>query len=200
MRGTGSFDLVVRDVEVPREWTFIRGGAPTVDEPLYRYPTLAYAAQVLAVVSAGVARAALDYAEEVGGGYAGITGAPKLADRPYYRIEVAQAEAELRSARAFFYEADRRGVAATVLAGRPATDAQNADLRLASAHLAKVCSDVVGRLVEISGTAPIYDRTPAAGPGRRRAGAQAARVPGPAVYDAAGAVLMGLPPTIPGFR
>jgi alkylation response protein AidB-like acyl-CoA dehydrogenase len=81
MRGTGSFDLVVRDVEVPREWTFIRGGRPTVDEPLYRYPLMAYASQVLAVVGAGVARAALDHAERAGAGYAGVTGAPKLADR-----------------------------------------------------------------------------------------------------------------------
>jgi hypothetical protein len=85
MRGTGSFDLVVRDVEVPREWTFVRGGQPTVDEPLYRYPNIAFAAQVLAVVGAGVARAALNHAEEVGAGYTGVTGAPWLADRPYYR-------------------------------------------------------------------------------------------------------------------
>jgi hypothetical protein len=45
-----------------------------VDEPLYRYPTLAYASQVFAVVGAGVARAALDYAEEVGAGYSGVSG------------------------------------------------------------------------------------------------------------------------------
>ncbi|MFF1613030.1 acyl-CoA dehydrogenase family protein [Amycolatopsis sp. NPDC058278] len=199
MRGTGSFDVVVRGVEVPREWTFIRGGEPTVDEPLYHYPALAYASQVLSVVSAGVARAALDYAKDVGGGYAGVTGAPKLAERPYYRIEVARAEAEFRSARAWFYDLSDE-VWQEVLAGRPATDAHNAELRLASAHLAKVCSDVVGRLVEISGTAPIHIGHPL----QDLAGD--ALVPkqhaflGPSVFDAAGAVLMGLPPTTPGFR
>lgn len=199
MRGTGSFDVVVRGVEVPREWTFIRGGEPTVDEPLYRYPALAYASQVLSVVSAGVARAALDYAKEVGGGYAGVTGAPKLAERPYYRMEVARAEAEFRSARAWFYDLSDE-VWQEVLAGRPATDEHNAELRLASAHLAKVCSDVVGRLVEISGTAPIHVGHPL----QDLAGD--ALVPkqhaflGPSVFDAAGAVLMGLPPTTPGFR
>jgi indole-3-acetate monooxygenase len=199
MRGTGSFDVVVRGVEVPREWTFIRGGEPTVDEPLYHYPALAYASQVLSVVSAGVARAALDYAKEVGGGYAGVTGAPKLAERPYYRIEVARAEAEFRSARAWFYDLSDE-VWQQVLAGRPATDAHNAELRLAAAHLARVCSDVVGRLVEISGTAPIHVGHPL----QDLAGD--ALVPkqhaflGPSVFDAAGAVLMGLPPTTPGFR
>jgi alkylation response protein AidB-like acyl-CoA dehydrogenase len=199
MQGTGSFDVVVDDVEVPREWTFIRGGEPTVDEPLYRYPTLAYASQVLAVVGAGVARAALDHAEEVGGGYAGVTGAPKLADRAYYRTEVARAEAALRSARAWFYDVTEQ-VWDTVVAGEPATDRHNAELRLAAAHLARVSSDVVGTLVEISGTAPIHTGHPL----QRLLGD--ALVPkqhaflGPSVYDAAGAVLMGMPATTPGFR
>lgn len=199
MRGTGSFDLVVRDVEVAREWTFIRGGEPTIDEPLYRYPALAYASQVLAVVGAGVARAALDHAEEVGAGYAGVTGAPKLADRPYYRAEIAAAEASLRSARAWFYEVTGQAWE-TVLAGDPVSDERNAHLRLASAHLARTSSDVVGRLVEISGTAPIFTQHPL----QRLLGD--ALVPkqhaflGPQMYDSAGAVLMGLPPTSPGFR
>lgn len=199
MRGTGSFDLVVRDVEVAREWTFIRGGPPTVDEPLYRYPTISYASQVLAVVGAGVARAALNHAEEVGAGYAGVTGAPKLADRAYYRAEVAACEAVLRSARAWFYELSHE-VWATVVAGDPATDVQNAHLRLASAHLARTASDVVERIVGISGTAPINSDHPL------QLLLGDALVPkqhaflGPAMFDAAGAVLMGLPPTSPGFR
>lgn len=199
MRATGSFDLVVRGVEVPREWTFIRGGAPTIDEPLYRYPTIAYAAQVLAAVGAGVARAALNHAEEVGAGYAGVTGAPRLADRPYYRAEVAGAEAALRSARAWFYEISHE-VWATVEAGDEATDEQNAHLRLAAAHLARTSSDVVGKLVEVSGTAPIGSGHPL------QLLLGDALVPkqhaflGPSILDAAGAVLMGLPPTAPGFR
>ncbi|MFD4190302.1 MULTISPECIES: acyl-CoA dehydrogenase family protein [Amycolatopsis] len=199
MRATGSFDIVVRGVEVPREWTFIRGGAPTVDEPLYHYPTIAYASQVLAVVGAGVARAALDHAKQVGGGYTGVTGAPKLADRAYYRTEVARAEADLSSARAWFYDLSDQ-VWQHVLRGDTATDEHNARLRLASAHLARVASGVVDRLVEISGTAPIYTEHPL----RDLAGD--ALVPkqhaflGPAIFDSAGAVLMGLPPTSPGFR
>ncbi len=199
MRGTGSFDLVVNKVEVAREWTFIRGGAPTIDEPLYRYPTIAYAAQVLAVVGAGVARSALDYAVQVGAGKSGITGAPKLADRPYYRIAVAEAEAELRSARAYFYEVSEE-VWDSVVRGDEPTDAQNAHLRLASRHLAKTAASVVTKIVEISGTGVIY----ASHPLQQWAGD--ALVPqqhaflGPAILDAAGAVFMGQPPTVPGFK
>lgn len=199
MQATGSFDLVVRGVEVPREWTFIRGGEPTVPDALYRYPTIAYAAQVLAVVGSGVALAALEHAKQVGGGYTGVTGAPKLAERPYYRIDVARAEARLHSARAWFYDLSDE-VWQTVLSEETATDEQNARLRLASAHLAKVSSDVVGDLIEISGTAPIYTGHPL----QELSGD--ALVPkqhaflGPSIYDSAGAVLMGMEPTTRGFR
>lgn len=198
MKATGSFDLSVDHVEVPREWTFIRGGEPTVDEPLYRYPALAYAAQVLSVVSAGVARAALDHAIQVGAGRSGVTGAPKLADRAYYRTGIAEAEAALRSARAYFYEVSHETYE-TVLAGDPATAKQNAHLRLSASNLARVSSDVVNRVIEISGTGAIYTGHPLQGlMGDALVPKQHAFL-GPAMFDAAGAVLMGEPATIPGF-
>ena len=199
MQGTGSFDTVVDDVEVPREWTFIRGGEPTVDEPLYRYPTVAYAGQVLAVVGAGVARAALDHALATGAGYAGVTGAPKLADRAYYRAAVAGCEASLGSARAWFTELTGQ-VWDTVLAGDEVGDALHARLRLSSAHLAATASDVVHRLIAVSGTGAIAADHPL----QRLLGDSL--VPkqhaflGPQIADAAGAVLMGQPATTPGFR
>ncbi|GAA4918612.1 alkylation response protein AidB-like acyl-CoA dehydrogenase [Nonomuraea thailandensis] len=199
MQGTGSFDLVARDVEIGREWTFIRGGAPVIDEPLYRYPAITYAAQSLSVVSAGVARAALDLAEGEGSGRGSITGAPRLADRPYYRAGIAGAEAALRSARAYFYEAAQEAWQALADGGEVG-DEQNAHLRLSAAHLARTAAEVVGKVVSLSGTAAIYRDHPL------QALLGDALVPqehaflSPAMYDAAGAVLMGLPPTVPAFR
>ena len=104
MRGTGSHDLLVKDAFVTDEWTFIRGGEPSLEEPIYQYPSIAYAAQVLAVVNLGIARTAIDEVAQMAGARASITGAPKMAERAYLRISLAKAEATLRSARAFFYE------------------------------------------------------------------------------------------------
>ncbi len=59
-RGRAVTTSIIEDVVVPLEWTFIRGGESSLDTPLFRYPSLALAAQVLAVVGLGVARAALD--------------------------------------------------------------------------------------------------------------------------------------------
>ncbi|UBU17519.1 acyl-CoA dehydrogenase family protein [Nonomuraea gerenzanensis] len=199
MRGTGSFDLIARDVEISRHWTFIRGGTPVIDEPLYRYPAITYAAQSFSIVSAGVARAALDLAEREGGGRASITGAPRAADRPYYRAGIAEAEATLRAARAYFYEAAEEAWQA-LLDGRPVSDEQNAHLRLSATHLARTAAEVVAKVVSLSGTAAIYRDHPL------QALLGDALVPqehaflSPAMYDAAGAVLMGLPPTVPAFR
>ncbi|SCX54447.1 Acyl-CoA dehydrogenase [Klenkia marina] len=199
MAGTGSYDVVVRGVEVPRERTFIRGGQPTVDEPLYRYPALAYAAQVLAVVGLGIGRAALDWAREVGGGGTGATGAPKLADRAYFRTAVAEAEARLRGARAFFYEAAEEAYA-TVLDGDPVTDEQNALLRLSATHAARAGSEAVRAVFDISGTNAIYSDHPLQPLVRDSMVPTQHAFLGPAMYDAAGAVLMGLPATVPAFR
>lgn len=198
MRATGSFDLKVDNVEVPREWTFIRGGEPTVDEPLYRYPSIAYAAQVLAVVSAGVARAALDFAIATGAGRTGVTGAPKMADRAYYRIGVAEAEVALRSVRAYFYEATDEAWQ-TVLAGDPVSDVQIAHLRMSSTHLARVAAEAVATVVHVSGTGTIYNGHPLQWLQRDVLVPQQHAFLGPAMYDAGGAVLMGQPSTVPGF-
>jgi indole-3-acetate monooxygenase len=198
LRATGSFDLKVTNVEVPREWTFIRGGEATIDEPLYRYPTIAYAAQVLAVVGAGIARAALEFAIETGAGRTGVTGAPKLVDRPYYRIGVAEADVALRSARAYFYEITEE-VWATVVAGDPATDVQKAHLRMAASEIARVSAEVVAKVVHLSGTGTIYNDHPLQWLQRDVAVPQQHAFLGPAMFDAGGAVLMRQPPTVPGF-
>ncbi|GAA4699325.1 acyl-CoA dehydrogenase family protein [Phytohabitans rumicis] len=199
MQGTGSFDVVAKDVEVDREWTFVRGGEPVIDEPLFRYPAIAYAAQSLSVVSAGVARAALDFAEEVGSGRASTTGAPKLADRGYYRAGIAEAEARLRSARAYFYEAADEAWEA-VVAGGQVGEEQNAHLRLSAAYLARTCSEVVHQVVSLSGVVAIYRDHPLPALLGDALVPQEHAFLSPAMYDAAGAVLMGQPATIPAFR
>lgn len=103
LQGTGSHELVVSDVVVPEEWTLIRGGPASLDAAIYRYPSVAFAAQVLAIVGIGIARSALDDVIAIAGSGPSITGAPAMAG--YIQLEIARAEAVLRSARSFFYEA-----------------------------------------------------------------------------------------------
>jgi alkylation response protein AidB-like acyl-CoA dehydrogenase len=159
LAGTGSHDLVVHDQIVSEDWTFIRGGKPSLDIPLYRYPPLGLAAQVLAVVGLGVARAALDELSGRAAGAGSITGAAKLIDRPYVHLELAKAEAILRSARAFFYETTE-AVWDTLLKGDPVSLDQATLVRLAASHAAHAGAEATRIAFTLSGTAAIFTDHP----------------------------------------
>ncbi|SDV47017.1 acyl-CoA dehydrogenase family protein [Chitinasiproducens palmae] len=197
MQGTGSHDLRVEDQFVADDWTFVRGGPATVDEPLYRYPTVAYAAQVLAVVNLGLARAALDVANSMSGGRKTTTGAPRLADRAYYRIELAKAEAQLRSARAFFYDTTET-VWQSILQGDDVTPEQVSLLRLSATQIAREGADVVMRAYRLGGTLAIYRSHPLQRLVRDAMVVTQHAFLAEGNYDGAGAVFVGVPP-IPGY-
>jgi len=197
LAGTGSHDLRVTEQFVADEWTFIRGGVPTIDEPLYRYPTIAYAAQVLGVVNLGIARAAIDEIASMAGGRVAITGAPKLADRSYVRIEVAKAEAMLRSARGFLYDTTD-DVWQAILAGKTVTPEQVALLRLSAVEVARVGNQIVQNMFGLAGTTAIYSSHPLQRYLRDAAVVKQHAFLGEGIYDGAGAVSLGVPP-MPGF-
>ncbi|MDQ1183721.1 acyl-CoA dehydrogenase family protein [Agrobacterium larrymoorei] len=103
LAGTGSHDIVAEDVHVPEDWTFVRGGPSRQDAPAFRYPAMALAAQVLAVVSLGAAREALDHIR-ADAGRVSITGGPTTAARPWLQADFARSEATLRALRSVFYD------------------------------------------------------------------------------------------------
>ena len=103
MTSSGSYDMVVDDVFVAKEWVFERGGKQTLDSPFFRYPSLSISAQVLSVTALGVAREAIDMVVAMSVNQKTVTGAPKIGDRHYAQIELAKAEAKVQSSRAFFY-------------------------------------------------------------------------------------------------
>lgn len=159
MFATGSHDLVVEDVQVPHEWTLIRGAPPSVDTAAYRYPTMAMAAQVLAIVGAGIAREAIDEVVKLATRKSSITGAPSMADRPGFQIALAQMEAQLRSARAWFFD-ETAAMWDRVSRGDPVTPVDVAGLRIASTHIAKTGADVTRRAFEMAGTTGIFKGHP----------------------------------------
>lgn len=197
LKGTGSHDMVVDKVVVPESWTFVRGGPSSLDTPLYRYPAMPLAAQVLAVVGLGVARAALDHLIDLAGGRTSITGAPTLADRAYVQTDLAKAEANLRGARAFFYEMTDKAFD-LLSRGEDLDEETRALLRLASTQAAHVGHEVCQVVYRLSGTTGIAGSSPIA-----RYLHDAMIVPQHAflsdgTWQNAGKVLLGRPAT-PGF-
>ncbi|CAR55972.1 MULTISPECIES: acyl-CoA dehydrogenase family protein [Burkholderia] len=196
MQGTGSHDLRLKDKYVDEQWTFVRGGTPLIDEPLYRYPAIAYQAQVHAAVNLGLARAALDLLAGMSGVTKTTTGAPRLADRAYYRSGLAQAEAQLRSARAFFFESAETSWQ-TVLAGDPVLPAEANLLRLSATHAAHTCADIVMQAYKMAGIGAIYRENRMQRLVRDSIVVTQHAFLGEGNYDASGAVFVGIPPVTP---
>jgi indole-3-acetate monooxygenase len=161
MKGTGSHDMVVDKVFVPDEWTFIRGGASSLDAPLYRYPSMALAAQVLAVVALGCARSAIDALVHRATTRVSITGAPVFADRAFVQTDLAKAEANLRSARAFFYDITEEAYV-TLQAGDDLDRKTHMLIRLASSQAARTGCDVAQAIYRMAGTDGIFTADPIA--------------------------------------
>lgn len=196
MQGTGSHDLKLHKKTIEHAWTFVRGTHATIDEPLYHYPSVSYQAQVHAAVNLGLARAALDLVTAMSGSTKTVTGAPRLGDRAYYRSELGKAEAMLRSARAFFYEAPDL-VWASILAGNPVTPQQANLLRLSATHAAHTCAEVVLKAYRLAGTAAIFDDNRLQWILRDSMVVTQHAFLGEATYDSAGALFAGIEPTTP---
>jgi alkylation response protein AidB-like acyl-CoA dehydrogenase len=196
MQGTGSHDTCVQDKFYALEWICARGSAGLVDEPLYRYPALSYQAEVHAAVNIGLARAALDTVTEMAGGAKIMPGAPKLADRAYYRSELARGEAKWRSARAFFYESTERAWDA-LLAGNPIKPELENLLRLSATHAAHASAEVVQQAYRIAGMAAIHKSHRLQRIVRDSMVVTQHASLSEGTYEAAGAIFTGVMPGIP---
>lgn len=197
MKASGSFDLVVDDVFVPEEWVFIRGGKPTLDSPFFNYPSLSFAAQVLSVTTAGIAREAIDMVLAMAAGRKSVTGAPNIGDRHYVQIEIAKAEAKLRSSRAFFYEATDAAWASVLSDGKP-TREQTSLLRLATTNLTRECAEVVRSVYQLAGMTSTYYQNHLSSCFRDVHMATQHAFMGEITYQNAGAMLFGQDP-LPGY-
>ena len=159
LKGTGSHDLVVNDVFVAKEWTFVRGEPSKLPEPFFKYPSLSLATQVLTVVGIGIAAAALEEFQKLAPAKSSITGGAEIANRPVTQYEFAQVEAEFKAARVWFYDT-MQIVWNEVVAGRTATAEQISDMRLSCTHAARVCARATRKIQMLAGMTAIYTYNP----------------------------------------
>jgi len=192
LQGTGSHDLVAEDVFVPQEWAFVRGGRPATESMIFRYPVSALAGQVLAVVGLGAARAALSEFGDMAARNTSITGAPPMAERAYVQGTIARAEADLRSARAWFYEITDE-VWESLRSGDPVPLRSVALLRLAATQAARVGADVTRSIFTLCGMTGIVAGHPLLRIMNDACVVAQHAYLGEGTWHAAGAVLLGQP-------
>lgn len=159
MRGTDSNDAAFKDVFVPVRRTFVL--TPEFERgkhfqgPLYRYPAI----PIIGLFSAGVvmaaARNALNEFRDLAQSKVPMGSLKTLRDRGSVQTMLAEGEAKLRSARAFFYETLSKAWTQT-LAGEPHTMEDRALLLLAGVHAVKTAAEVTDIAHRLAGTTGIF--------------------------------------------
>ena len=156
MRGTGTHHFAVKDVFVPAERTVLSVTAPLVEAgPLYRIPRTMLFASGDAAAALGMARTSLETFFEVAGAKTPRAMQALLRDQSMIQVGVGQAEAHLRSGRAFLTEAVRE-IWAAATAGTVTLD-HRATLRLATTHGIRLAAQVIDTVYNAAGVTAVYD-------------------------------------------
>ena len=156
MRGTGTHHFAVNDVFVPTDRTVLSQTAPLIeDAPLYRIPRTLLFASGDAAVAFGMARTCLETFGELAGAKTPRAMQALLRDQSMVQMTVGQAEAALRSGRAFLFEAVREIWTASI--NGAITLDHRANMRLATTHGIRLAAQIIDSLYNLAGATAAYE-------------------------------------------
>lgn len=157
--GTGSTDFEVRDVFVPAARAPSLISDKPLAQPLYCFPTFGLLGIGIAAVALGLARGSIDALVELAGGKTPQGSSKPLALRGKSQLDVSEAEALTRSARAYLAE--------TIAAAWEAAGDEGAitvehrrDIRLATTHAVRAATRAVDLMYTLGGGTSVYKTSP----------------------------------------
>lgn len=160
MRGTGSHDIAVEDVFVPRERSvWFSTDVPQRGGTLYAFPVFGLLSLGIAAVALGIARGALDDVAALAGTKVATGSRRPLAERAAIQATFAHATAQLDGARALARQTVRE-VWDAAASGASVTLEQRARLRLAATNAVREATQVVDQMYEAGGATAIYAEHP----------------------------------------
>ena len=154
--GSGSCDMTVENLRVPAGHTLsMISGKPWCDGPLYRFPLFGLLAVGCGAVAIGIARGAIEDLRELAGAKTPTLSRRTLAERAQIQADIAKAEAQVASARAFLHdEIGKSWDAAARGASIPLE--QRSALRLASTHAVDASVRAVDSCYTMGGGTSVY--------------------------------------------
>jgi alkylation response protein AidB-like acyl-CoA dehydrogenase len=160
LRGTGSYDYELRGVHVPDDFAFrLFEDRPRHESAVYRMGMMPITAAGHAAWALGVGRRALDEVRGMAHEKTRMGHATPLAGRMTFQRGLAAAEAKLRAARLYVFDAFGAALA-TSRRGDPVGIEQRAQLRLATCHATDVAREVADFAHDAAGTVAIRDGSP----------------------------------------
>ncbi|HUD52218.1 acyl-CoA dehydrogenase family protein [Parvibaculum sp.] len=153
--GTGSTDFEVSDVFVPASRAVSLLGDRPLARPLYCFPTFGLLGIGIAGVALGLARGAIDELVGLAGGKTPQGSAKPLAARAKAQIDVSEAEALVRSARAWLKETIDAAWDAASRDGAITVEHRR-DIRLATTHAVRAAARAVDLMYMLGGGSSVY--------------------------------------------
>jgi alkylation response protein AidB-like acyl-CoA dehydrogenase len=155
--GSGSLDYQVQDVFVPDERMvgFVREGRAPIT-PLFAFPNFTFLALGIGAVCMGIARAAIDELVELAASKKRVGSRKTVAEHQISKMKLAQAEADLRSARCFYYATLEEAWESALADGRVSTE-QRRNVRLATTNAVMRCVGVVQEMYDLGGGSSVYN-------------------------------------------
>jgi len=196
LRGTGSHDVSVHDVFVPQGhgYYFFPEDKPRRDGALYSFSLMGLLSVAVAAVALGVGRGALDDFRAIAGAKTPTGRRKPLAEWGIAQAEYAQAEAALRSGRAFLVDAIGT-MWDTIEGGGLPSDDERALIRLAATTAVQGAVRAVDTAYNLAGGSSIYSKSALQRRFRDIHALTAHVMVGASSLEAAGRALLGL--TVP---
>tara|TARA_R110000868_G_scaffold35423_5_gene127009 strand:- start:4104 stop:5279 length:1176 start_codon:yes stop_codon:yes gene_type:complete len=157
--GTGSTDFEVQDVFVPAARAPSLISDKPVNRPLYCFPTFGLLGIGIAAVTLGLARGSIEALVELAGGKTPQGSSKPLALRAKAQLDVSEAEALTRSARAYLKETIDAAWAAASSDGAITVEHRR-DIRLATTHAVNASARAVDLMYTLGGGTSVYKTSP----------------------------------------
>ncbi len=157
--GTGSQDFAIVNQRVPASMSVGLMTDQPLQRPLYAFPVFGFLAAGIASVMLGLARASITELVAIAGGKTPEGHRKPLAARSRTQEDVAQAEALVRSARAFMHEAIDNSWH-DIGKGHRLDTARRRDIRLAATNAARASVRAVDLMYNLGGGTSVYRSSP----------------------------------------
>ena len=159
LRGSGSHDVVVRDQFVPAAFASFYTDLLVLTEPRYRCPLVGRVTSGFAAMALGIARGAIESLIDLAAEKRTPGTRSSLSQDSGAQAQLAQAEALVRSARLYLFDAARQ-VWDDVVAGRDPSIEARAQVRLAAWHAVTSAVRAVDLVYLTGGATSLYASCP----------------------------------------
>ncbi len=156
LRGTGSNDIEFPPARMHRDYSVGLTVDRPLERPLYLFPPFGLLAIGIGGVALGLARAAIDDVVALAGGKTPEGHRRPLAQRAEAQEKVAEAEALVRSARAWLWDVIGSAWHAAQHAGAVTLEHRR-DLRLATTHAVRTAARAVDLMYNLGGGTSVYE-------------------------------------------